>query len=424
MNKVPLAKKILFLSGVDFKEKSIQVIKKTPEAYSKAGWQVHYVVGRDESVNGDYFYEPIINPPEIKIYRFSIPLGRLHGKFRSSLWKGFWFRVRNILLILRLFIMARRLLKEIDFDVVYGYEMPGAIALRFLSYVGALKEKKIVTRFQGVLYVKEWLRKKQFFRLLTNYDVLLALRTKADLCIMTNDGSQGTRVLQQLRSPNKNILFVSNGVEPPSVDQNVLQDVKTKFYNKNNCTYFLSVSRLDRHKRIDRGLRIIKEILLLGFKDIHFNIVGGGTELDLLKSFSDSLDLDEHITFIGPIKHDLVKHHFALADFFISMYTSTNVGNPLLEAISHNKIVVTLNNGDTGEWIQHFINGLIYSVDDDLDLDVQDYQKIAKDIVNVLENRDLFDTLKSNLLLVEKKKLWTWEERFTAELDEVNKILN
>lgn len=31
-------KTILFLSALDFKEKSIQVIKKTPEAFVKAGW--------------------------------------------------------------------------------------------------------------------------------------------------------------------------------------------------------------------------------------------------------------------------------------------------------------------------------------------------------------------------------------------------
>ena len=50
------------------------------------------------------------------------------------------------------------------------------------------------------------------------------------------------------------------------------------------------------------------------------------------------------------------------------MYTSTNVGNPLLEAIRHNKIIVTLNNGDTGDWIKHRVSGLIYDVDDDKDL--------------------------------------------------------
>jgi len=32
---------------LDFKEKSIQVIRKTPEAYIEAGWDVHYVVARD-----------------------------------------------------------------------------------------------------------------------------------------------------------------------------------------------------------------------------------------------------------------------------------------------------------------------------------------------------------------------------------------
>lgn len=50
-------KKILFLSGLDFKDKSIQVIRKTPEAYVNSGWSVHYIVARDTSSKGNYYYE-------------------------------------------------------------------------------------------------------------------------------------------------------------------------------------------------------------------------------------------------------------------------------------------------------------------------------------------------------------------------------
>jgi len=54
--KMSKDKTILFLSALDFKEKSIQVIRKTPEAYLKYGWKVFYVVARDNSKYGNYFY--------------------------------------------------------------------------------------------------------------------------------------------------------------------------------------------------------------------------------------------------------------------------------------------------------------------------------------------------------------------------------
>ena len=61
-----MTKKILFISGIDFKEKSIQVIRKTPEAYVKRGWDVHYLVLRDVSKRGNYYYEEPLNPSGVQ----------------------------------------------------------------------------------------------------------------------------------------------------------------------------------------------------------------------------------------------------------------------------------------------------------------------------------------------------------------------
>ena len=63
-------KKILFLSALDFKEKSIQVIRKTPEAYAAAGGDVDYIVARDDVKNGNYSYEEVINPQNINVKLF------------------------------------------------------------------------------------------------------------------------------------------------------------------------------------------------------------------------------------------------------------------------------------------------------------------------------------------------------------------
>jgi len=74
-------KKILFISGLDFKEKSIQVIRKTPEAYVAADWEVDYIVARDNSLFGDYHYEDEINPEGINITRVYWPFAKLRAKY-------------------------------------------------------------------------------------------------------------------------------------------------------------------------------------------------------------------------------------------------------------------------------------------------------------------------------------------------------
>ncbi len=418
-------KRILFLSGVDLKEKSIQVIPQTPVAYVKEGWHVDYIVGRDNSLNGDYFYESVINPKGVVVHRFNWPFTKVDGLFNNTYWKAFWFRIRNISLVITLAAKARRLIKKNDFDVIYGYEIPGVLAIRLLRIMLVKTNAKFVTRFQGVLYVKEWLRKKQRFRVLSNWDAFVALKTKADLCIMTNDGSQGLNVLKQIGSPLKNILFCSNGVDKIKFDQDILAKIRTDFYSDSQKKYLLSISRLDNHKRIDRGLRIIHQMIRsFGFTNFRFIVIGGGSEYKNLTTLVDVLNLNDYVEFLGPIKHEFIPYHFALSDLFLSMYTSTNVGNPLLEAIRHNKLIVTLNNGDTGEWIKHKVSGLIYDVDDDLDLSSENYKTIAQDVICVLKDQTLKDEILEGVAAVEKKKLWTWEERFRAEVGRVELLLS
>jgi glycosyltransferase involved in cell wall biosynthesis len=202
------------------------------------------------------------------------------------------------------------------------------------------------------------------------------------------------------------------------------EDIRKEHYTDRSKKYLLSISRLDDHKRIDRSLRVIhKMVSKFEFTNFRFLVIGGGSEYQNLIKLAETLNIRPYVEFLGPIKHNFVQYHLALSDLFISMYTSTNVGNPLLEAIRHNKVIITLNNGDTGDWIKHMKSGLIYDVDDDKDLSPADYEKIARDIIDVLNTPDLYNRLLQGVKDVEKAKLWTWEERFEAELERVEQVL-
>lgn len=105
------------------------------------------------------------------------------------------------------------------------------------------------------------------------------------------------------------------------------------------------------------------------------------------------------------------------------MYESSNVGNPLLESIRLNKLILTLDNGGTSEWISHKETGFIYSVDDVNDLTKADFDIIAKDFLFAINENDKILAIKRNLLSVSNSKLWTWDERFKEELSQIENIL-
>lgn len=128
-------------------------------------------------------------------------------------------------------------------------------------------------------------------------------------------------------------------------------------------------------------------------------------------------DLENHIIFIGAVKHEEVMNYMHCADIFFSTYDSSNVGNPLLEAIRSHRIIFTLDNGDTSSWIKHKENGFIYPINDNLT------DQMAQDVIKLLNDKKLQKTIIKNITKTEKAKLWTWEERFKAEINEVKKLL-
>jgi len=206
-------KSILFISALDFKEKSIQVIRKTPEAYAQHGWEVHYLVARDTSKTGNYFYENEINPSGVFVYRIYWPLVSLANLFYKRRYLNLIInKIRGMLVILLLAIHGMRLIKQEHIDIVYGYEMHGVLAVKCLSLFGLLKNKAIVTRFQGS-FVFEMIENREYLRLFWNLDEIAALRFSADLTIMTDDGTQGDKALELIKSKTKRFVFWPNGCD-------------------------------------------------------------------------------------------------------------------------------------------------------------------------------------------------------------------
>lgn len=408
-------KKILFMSAIDFKEKSIQVIRKTPEAYAAHGWLVHYIVARDNCNSGNYYYEKIVNVNGINVERFFWPLEKLRGRARSRIIRLALTKISSIIVTFELARRGARILRSERPDVIYGYEINGVLATTLLRWFGKLHGVKTISRFQGT-WLFEILQKRQLLRFIWNLDAVIALRARCDLAIMTNDGTRGDLAMHWLRSPaRKNLRLWVNGVDlPPTIKSK--EEFRSSLGLDKSRTILLSASRLERWKRVDRGIEIAKELKKIGLEFSYF-IIGGGAEYDRLRKLVESYNLSDCIFFTGPINNEEVFDYMNSADVFISMYELSNVGNPLLEAIKMNKVILTLNNGDTGSWIEHKKNGLIYS-EDDQDL----FVKAAKDLVYVLSNYEVKEFISRE---VEKlsRRIWSWEERLRTEIAEVDKII-
>lgn len=411
-----MSKRIVFLSALDFKEKSIQVIRKTPEAYVEAGWDVHYIVARDMVRGGNYAYEPEINPAGVRVQRFAWPLTRLRDPTRGRWTLYILTRLASLFVILRLAFEGARLLRQSSADVLYGYEVQGVLAARLLRLLGVVGDAKVVHRFQGTCYVTEMLEQNQKLRQWANIDHLTALRANCDLLIMTNDGTRGDRTLERLKSRALSLhKFWVNGTDSPAGVKDVAA-MRESLAIPRGSIVLLSVSRLLAWKRIDRGLAIAAELKRYGL-DFIYVIVGEGSERKALERHAVQLGIDDRVRFAGAVPQAEVFSYLNAADFFLSTYDMSNVGNPLLEAIRMEKIIITIDNGDTGDWIKHRHNGLIYKVAPDL------AELAAQDIMEIMVNPSLAERIKKGVHELSRDNLWTWRERMRAELTEVETLL-
>ena len=408
-------KSILFLSALDFKEKSIQVIRKTPEAYVKAGWNVNYIVIRDNSKYDNYYYENEINPKGVNIIREYLPLENIINRFGSNrIMRRILQKVAYFLAIIKLFIIAQKFLKKNKIDVIYGYEVYGVLAVNLLKLFRKLDKEKVISRFQGT-FVYEYIKCRKIVKIIGSYDHLISLLLPSDLCIMTDDGTQGNKALEILKSKNlKNYKFWANGVDEQKLDNEKVVELQNQL-NPDKKLIFLTVCRLEQWKRVDRGLKALSVLKSkYKVKNFIYYIVGEGVEKNNLMQLSHELEINDNIIFTGAIPNVKVKEYLNIADFFLSTYDSSNVGNPLLEAIRSNKIIFTLNNGDTKRWIKHKENGFIYDINDSLYLDM------AEDIFNIMEDLAYKNKIKKGIVDTESKRLWTWDERLSAEINEVS----
>jgi glycosyltransferase involved in cell wall biosynthesis len=410
---------IVFFSCLDFKRKSIQVLSKTPELYALRGWSVTCLVVRDDSVHDSYKYEEEFNPPGVNVVRIGLPLTWLLDRLgQRRVFVRLIQKIAYWWAILKLIGLARHL----DFrpDIIYGYEIHGVIAGKLYQLLHSSKQAKFVARFMGTR-ITETLEEKQFIRALVNFDALLAMRLAADCVIMTNDGTEALKTYKKIGSRrNSNLHFWTNGVgddAPPNMKlpKDHLASRGGPFVTPR--VNLVAISRLAPWKRVERSLELVAKLKIRAIVSPRLTIVGDGPDKERLVSHCKSLNIVEEVQFKGAMLHEDVWRELLGADFFLSFYDLSNVGNPLLESIFALIPPVTLNNGDTGSWVKHGVNGLIYEIGSDF------VSESAVDIETYFINGDKYTALCDGLVNTKERKLWSWQDRLRREFEVVSDLI-
>jgi len=376
--------------------------KKTIEAYINAGWNVtlvnpNYCVGTSPVIEGlkNITFNPFFFP-YISVKKVGILTRALHSIQGS----------------LQLYLIGKKLINKYqEIDCIYAYEVNAAVAAKKLSEEFGIP---LVTRFQGTILAP---MKDTMINRLRFYPHFKALSIKANLSIMTDDGTHGDQVLRRLKNKSEIIKFWRNGVD---ITKSSLVDLEKADLIKEKCNIgvedkvLLTVSRLASWKRIDRSINALSSIVKIN-PNIKLVIVGDGDERGNLTKQSEELGLTKSICFVGAVKQSEIEYYMNIADIFISMYDLSNVGNPLLEAMSCGKPIITLDVGDTKSLIKNNSNGIL--------LKKSDINLLPAKVLELLNDNNFSKKIGENAKKTAQQEFWSWDERMDAELKIVYEML-
>jgi len=223
----------------------------------------------------------------IAIHRHSLPI-------EADRWYG--YAVEYLWAFCAQMVLSMRVLMGRGFDVIHACNPPDTIFL--VAWFYRLFGKKFLFDHHDInpeLYEAKFGRRDFFYKLM----VLLERITfkTASVSIATNE-SYRRIAIQRGGMPPEKVFVVRSG---PSLDRlRILPPTPALKQGRKYLVGYVGV--MGRQEGIDLLLRSVRYIVRdKGRQDVHFGIVGGGTELEALKAMAQELGVAEYVTFTGRV---------------------------------------------------------------------------------------------------------------------------
>jgi glycosyltransferase involved in cell wall biosynthesis len=307
-----------------------------------------------------------------------------------------------------------------SYDALYAYEAHAVLAARLLRRRGL--RLPLVARYQGTVMYPALKDTMLYCR---RYEEALALKTPADLIIMTDDGTSGDKVLAKLNPRSRErVKFWRNGLDLDRVRPAAPQDragVRAALGIPTDAFVMLTASRLATWKRVDRAIRALPRVrswvpqaLLL--------VVGDGEERARLESLARSLGVTDSVRFVGAVPQPDVLRYMHASDVFLAIADLSNVGNPLLEAMACGMCIVAVDAGDTRDLIADQRTGRLVDNSQRSGFVKTLEDRLADLLVALCGDPELRARLASAAAAYASEHFWTWDQRMAAEIEAVEAI--
>jgi hypothetical protein len=334
-----------------------------------------------------------------------------------SFWNLMSFKLSYLLqIIYSLYLLSIRKIKSPD--LICAYEIGGVTASVFLKHI--FKKAVLIAKMQGtVLY--GYINSGNVNSKSISLDVEAYMKLKEfDVITMTNDGTFGDIVLDFFKVKKEQQIFLTNGISKFMIES------KNKLvyspFKKDLTIKLTTISRLIGWKRVYLTIELINEFVNnRNYDNIFLNIYGFGneTEKNVLINLIDKYDLNEFVKLNGSVEYQKVPDILNEADFLISLYKSTNVTNPLLEAVYLNVPIISIEDVNLLSIINNDNNRNTFLFKED-----ESEMKLINDIADFISkvNINKIRSKREEIFRNESNLIMSWEERVELEINKINEI--
>jgi glycosyltransferase involved in cell wall biosynthesis len=228
------------------------------------------------------------------------------------------------------FLLSLKICFSRGFDVIHGCNPPDMIFLIGAFY--KLFGKKFLFDHHDInpeLYEAKFQRRDVFYKLMLALE-RWTFRT-ADVCVATNESYKKIAIERGGRQPGK-VFVVRSGP-----DLRRLKVLPPQPQLKQGRKYLVGyVGVMGRQEGID-GLLTAAHHIVHEMKrtDVHFGLVGGGTELDAMRKLAQELQIAEYVTFTGRVPDAELLAMLNTADVCVN----PDVANEMNDKSTMNKIM-------------------------------------------------------------------------------------
>lgn len=237
-------------------------------------------------------------------------------------------------------VLSFKILRKHGFDVIHGCNPPDLVFI--LAWVYRPFGKKYLFDHHDInpeLFIAKFGKKGIFYRLICLLEKLTF--KSAHVCIATNESYKQIAIERGGKKPG-DVHVVRSG--PNLSRMRIKEAVEQYRYAKRFMVGYVGV--MGKQEGVDGWLQAIKYIVNTRMRDdIHFCIVGSGTEIGSLKELATKLGVDAYVTFEGRVSDEALIDILNTADVcvnpdVVNEMNSKSTMNKIMEYMALGKPIV------------------------------------------------------------------------------------